>query len=322
VITVRRGPLIAAIWLIGLGLVFLYRQAAGLGWAEAWPLFVILGGVAGIVSRAVRGVRSVTDVWALTWPVLLIVLGVVLLAGTTGRLGGDPYALIGEWWPAALVVLGAWFLLGAVLPIGGGPQERLVIPLDGLGAAAVRIRFGAGELTTGRAAQGHLVDGTFGGGVVQRTLGPGRLELSQDTTFGVPWLDERSDWAVGLSAEVPLDLRLETGAAKAMIDLSDLTVRTVDLRTGASETTIRLPRAAGATTVRAETGAASLVIEVPATVAVRYRSRVALGSSHVDEARFPRSADGYASADFATAANRADIDVRGGVGSVRVVGVA
>jgi succinate dehydrogenase / fumarate reductase iron-sulfur subunit len=36
----------------------------------------------------------------------------------------------------------------------------------------------------------------------------------------------------------------------------------------------------------------------------------------------PRDADGYASPDYGTAANRADIDIQGGIGSVRIVGVA
>ena len=64
------------------------------------------------------------------------------------------------------------------------------------------------------------------------------------------------------------------------------------------------------------------MIDVPAGVGARIRSRMALGSTDVDQSRFPRDASGYASADYATAANRADIDVQGGVGSVRIVGVA
>jgi hypothetical protein len=46
-----------------------------------------------------------------------------------------------------------------------------------------------------------------------------------------------------------------------------------------------------------------------------------LGTTAVDQSRFPRAGDGYATADYTTAANRADIDLSGGVGSVRVVGV-
>ena len=126
-------------------------------------------------------------------------------------------------------------------------------------------------------------------------------------------------WRLGLTGDVPLDLRLETGAARATLDLGDLLVRRIELKTGASETRLRLPAAAGRTTVEAEIGAASLTIEVPPTVAARIRSRMALGTTDVDEARFPRSTDGFASLDWETAANRVELDLRGGVGSVRVV---
>jgi hypothetical protein len=85
---------------------------------------------------------------------------------------------------------------------------------------------------------------------------------------------------------------------------------------------VRLPRAAGLTAVRAEAGAASLTVEVPVSVAARIRSRMGLGSTQVDETRFARSAAGFESADYGTAPNRVDIDISGGVGSVRVIGVA
>ena len=42
----RRGAITGATWLIGLGIVFLVREAMGWTWGEAWPLFVILVGVA------------------------------------------------------------------------------------------------------------------------------------------------------------------------------------------------------------------------------------------------------------------------------------
>ena len=152
--------------------------------------------------------------------------------------------------------------------------------------------------------------------------GPGTLELEQDTRYGLPWLDRRSDWNVGLTAEVPLDLKVDAGASRAVLDLHDLRVRLLELQTGASETRILLPRAAGATTVRAQAGAAALTIEVPDGVAARIRTRMALGSAQIDPTRFPASSGGYESPDYATAANRADIDVGGGVGSLRIVGGA
>lgn len=317
--TIHRGSLIAATWLIGLGLVFLLREALGLDWAAAWPLFVILVGVAGFVSRAARGIEGIAGIWSFTWPVLWIAIGVVLLLSSTGNLGRTPIDLVADAWPWILVALGVWFLVGALLPFGAGPNEQLTIPLAGASEAAVRIRFGAGELDIGPAASGNLVDGQFVGGVVRRDHGPGRVDLEQDTSFGLPWLDGRSAWTVGLATDVPLDLRLDTGAARSRLDLTDMRVRNLELRTGASETRVRLPRAAGVTSVRAETGAANLIVEVPPDVAARIRSRMALGSSQIDEARFPRTASGFESPGFETAPNRVDLDLQGGVGSVRVV---
>jgi hypothetical protein len=227
--------------------------------------------------------------------------------------------LIADWWPLALVILGMWFLIGAFVA-GGRRMEELVVPLNGAQQAQVQIKFGAGELTTHAAAPGSLVDGTFGGGVRHRLNGPGRIELAQDLDGGIPWLDHESRWDVGLPADVPLDLRLDTGACRERIDLGDLHVTRLELHTGASETTIRLPRAAGSTSVKAEAGAASLTIEVPAGVAARIHSRMALGSSQIDPSLFPRSGDGYESLGYGTAANRVDIDVQGGVGQLKVVG--
>jgi len=319
----RRGSLVAATWLIGLGLVFLIREVGDYSWAEAWPLFVILIGVASFVSRAVRGGFGLLEApWAFTGPIAWTIIGVILLQSTTGNLAQGPIELIEEWWPWLAVGLGVWYLVGAIVPRRSGPTVRLAIPLGGATEAAVRIRYGAGELATRTAAAGLVVDGEFPGGAKYIQHQPGRIELEQDLSNGWPWLDHRSNWSVGLTAEVPLDLRVDAGASRNVLDLRDLRLRSLELHTGASHTRVLLPRAAGATTVRAETGAASLTLEVPSGVAARIRTRVVLGSIQIDETRFPRTAIGYESPDYAAAANRVDIDVQSGVGSLKVVSAA
>lgn len=318
----QRRPIVAATWLIGLGVVFLLQRSLGWTWGEAWPLFAILAGVAGFVSNLLHWRPGVAGIWSFTWSVAWIVGGVVLLFSTTGQLGQGPGETISAYWPWAAIVIGGWFLIGAAIPVGRAVTDHLTLPLASGADARVRIRFGAGELAGHAAAPGTLLDGSFEGGVRHHSDGPNQVDIEQDTTYGLPWLDHGSHWDVGLTAEVPLDLRLDTGANRAMLDLRDLRLRTLELHTGASETRVLLPRAAGATTVRAESGAASLTMEVPAGVAARIRSRMALGSSDIDQVRFPRVAGGYESPDYATATNRVDIDMSGGVGSMRVVGGA
>jgi hypothetical protein len=118
------GLVVAAAWLIGIGLVFLVRDALGLDWGEAWPLFVIMFGGATFVSELVYRTRRLPLAWALTWPIAIIVVGVLFLLSTTGTLGVGLGDLIGRWWPVALIVLGAWFLLGAAWP---GAADRILV---------------------------------------------------------------------------------------------------------------------------------------------------------------------------------------------------
>lgn len=314
----RRGSLIGATWLIGIGLVFIIQRAAGWSWDQAWPLWLILIGASLIVSTFINGRFEFDGIWALTWPVLWTVVGVVLLLSTTGTIGSGPAELISEYWPWLLIALGVWFVIGAVLPSGRGLAETLAIPLADATEAIVHIKFGAGTLQTQLAAPGHLVDGEFVGGVLHRERGPGRVELRQDTRYGLPWLERSSTWRVGLTDRVPLDLRIQGGANRSTLDLRELKVRRLELQTGASETRVVLPRSAGYTEVKASHGAASMAIEVPAGVAARISTRMAIGHVRVDEERFPRTGSGYESPDYATAANRVDIEAEGGVGSLTV----
>jgi hypothetical protein len=132
------------------------------------------------------------------------------------------------------------------------------------------------------------------------------------------WFDRPLRWNLGITTEVPVDLRLETGANRSSVDLTSLRVRRLEFKTGASETRLRLP-ASGVTTMLAEAELAGLTIEVPAGVAAHIRSAVALGSTSVDEQRFPRTGDGWESAGYDTSADRVEIEVKGGLGSVRVI---
>ena len=47
----------------------------GWSWAVAWPMFVILVGVAGAISALLAGLNGCAGLWALTWPVAWIVVG-------------------------------------------------------------------------------------------------------------------------------------------------------------------------------------------------------------------------------------------------------
>ena len=321
-------------------------------WAYAWAL-VAPGGVGlglaiyGLLTGRRDDLRG--GLGALVVGIVIFLVGFLFFEGvidlSDGRFGNLSDAAV----PLILVGIGVVVLVGAFIP---GPwhrpyvvvhdandraaaeqgtagtgwaapvPERLAVPLEGAPDAEVMVTFGAGRLRLAAAGPGLLLDGDYVGGVkVERGGGPGRARLSPPTPpSGWSWDRAPYTWTMGVTAEVPLRLRVESGAADAELDLSTLRLAELRLRTGASETRVTLPAAAGFTRVDAEGGAAAIRFRVPDGVAARIRSSIALGSSDVDAARFPRNASGSAweSPDFDAAPNRVEIEVRGGIGSVSV----
>lgn len=319
----RSGGIVAAVWLIGLGVVFLLQQTLDWSWGQAWPLFLILVG-AGSATSVFLTVRPAGR-WlvALTWPLAFVVVGIIFLLSTTGTLGRDLGEVLG-WWPVALIVLGAWYLIVAFLPRATAGSSSLTIPLEGASSASVRLQFGGGEVSVEPGPADQLLVGTFeNGAAVERRRGPGNVEISPDGATVWPWIDRPLRWTIGLTTGVPVDLDVQSGAARVRMDLTGVTLRRLKVQTGASETRVRLPRSAGESSVKAEGGAASLTFEVPVGVAARIRSQMVIGSTSVDEVRFPKTGSGrWESSDYGTAANRVELEISGGVGSVRVAGVA
>ncbi len=254
--------------------------------------------------------------------VLLIVVGAVLLVAL--QMGVEIWRLL---WPTLIILLGLWVLWGAFAGRGGAVErESASLALEGAASGAIRLRHGAGRMhVSGGAGPGDLFSGTFGGGLDLSSSRRGdTLEAdlrvpSRPFFFPFPWIGWRElEWDVRLTEAVPLSLRVESGASETVLDLTTLRVTELRLGTGASSTEIRLPSAAGATTVRIEAGAASVKVWVPQGVAARIRAEGGLSEIKVDPARFPRQGIVHQSPDYETAANKVELSVQMGVGSVEI----
>jgi hypothetical protein len=259
----------------------------------------------------------------LFWGVLLILAGALFLLSTLNIITVDVWGLL---WPVFLVALGIWILFGTVLGRRAVEAEHAVVPQEGAARARLRVNHGAGRMRVfAGAGSGNLVEGDFGGGLELHTRRQGDLldvEMSVPVQF-IPfgpwnWGPHGLDWSFGVNREVPLSLTIHSGAGEAQLDLSDLLVSELRLQTGASSTVIQLPTNAGHTRVEVEAGAASVRIMVPSGVAARIHSQSGLSSITIDTRRFPRQGDIYQSPEYETAANRVDLEIKTGVGSVDV----
>ncbi len=339
------------------GLVLAVQEATDTyaSWAYAWAL-IAPGGVGlalvlyGALTRHGDLVRG--GFGALATGIVIFLVGFLFFEGVL-RLNGNRFGDLTSFAiPGIVVAIGIIIILGALVPgpwrsqprsgsawngwtgvgpgstwsSGAGParsdaSEVVDVPLAGAADAEVRIAFGAGRLAVGAAQPGKLAEGTCIGGVSVSAPSPGRLRLATPNPgWNWNWGRVPFEWRVALTAEVPLRLEVETGASDSELDLSTLRVSDLRIRTGAAQTKVVLPAAAGLTHVSAEGGAAQVRFRVPDGVAARIQSVMALGSVDVDTTRFPRTPDGrgWASPGFDTAPNRVDIDIRGGAGQVTV----
>ena len=291
---------------------------------------------------------------SLLWGLILLLVGTLLLFSSLGIVTVEVWSAVLS---VVLIVLGVRLLLRVAAGPGAAQGEEVSIPLGDVIGARVHVRHGAGRLRIGGSASpGALLEGTFWGGVsvrrrrrgdevqqpvaverptdAQAKEGKGERRYGQRRgdevevglePRGLPgivapwnWGDEGFGWSFGLNSEIPLTLRVETGASEVQLDLTDLRLSSLRIQTGASSVRVALPARAGYTRARIEAGAASLSVNVPSEVAARVRCQGALASVDIDRSRFPRSGGVYQSVQYAEAENTIDIDVEAGLGSIRI----
>jgi hypothetical protein len=254
------------------------------------------------------------------WGLVVLLVGVLLLLDNLGYLPGvNIWGLI---WPFFLIAAGAWILWN-YYSRGKRQVEHITIPLEGVQRASIRFHHGAGriDISSGAGTE-NLVEGDFGGGL---DISKYRKEEETEIRLKLPgnlfpfdWSPGQAlDWSVSLNRDIPLSLELETGASESHLELQDLRVIGLSLKSGASSTSLTLPSNAGLTKVDIHSGAASIKVVVPQGVAAKIRTTGGLSNITVSD-RFPRDGSLYQSLDYESAANKAEISVEMGVGSVSI----
>lgn len=259
----------------------------------------------------------------LIWGVLLILFGGLMLADAMGIRLPNEASLSSLFWPLALLLAGAWVLAGVFFR-GQVETENASIDLQGATSASLKMNHGAGEfkLHSGASAN-EVAHGTFVGGLDQKAHRNGdKLEVRMrpardflDFQFWGP--HNQIDWDVALNPNVPIELDLNLGANKSILDLYDLNITRLDLDTGASDTRVTLP-SKGRFSADLDLGAASLEITIPEGLSARINATIAAGDIKLDESRFPRSGNYYQSKDYETAANAVDMKIDAGAASVKI----
>jgi hypothetical protein len=297
---IRRGNLVGPTILIGLGVVFLLNNLGWLGW-EVWETLLRL------------------------WPVLLIAAGLDLLIGRRSTLGSALIVVVllgilgaavwwsGVWWPGGVPVAGETIAQAA----NGATRADITI---GMGAGTLHLRGldDSADLVHGaimRAPRDQLTR-SFS---VREGTDFFTLQNRCPSGWLMPFRNQQSNqitWDVQLNQDLPMKLKVDAGVGVATLELARLQITDLDVTTGVGKTTVTLP-AHGRTQARITGGVGETSIAIPAGVAVRIAPEAGLGQVRV-QGDYLRQGKLYLSPDYETAANRVDLQVSGGIGSISI----
>ena len=304
----RQGSLFLGLILVGLGAIFLLDALDV--WpddASTWPGILIVIGVAMAGDQLFRK-ESVS------WfgPLVLIGLGTFFLLRDFDIVESE------FMWPAILIAAGIALLIGATRR-GTVETSSIDIPLEGASHARVRIDHGGGELRIGSLAalSSSLCQGTVGSVEQRVSRSRDRLDVSLRQKHTSILRSLGRVFRVNFNPGVELELDLHTGATESRLDLADLLVSSLELKTGASSTLVMVPER-GHTRAAVDAGAAAVEFRVPIGVAARITTDTGLADVDIDTARFLPSGGGYESADYSTSLNRLELRIKGGVANFKV----
>lgn len=226
-------------------------------------------------------------------------------------------------------------LLPMLIGCGGwqtttGPVQPSTQTVEAAGAssAQVELMLGAGELKLSAlppSASSDLAEAVFTYNLDrwQPTInynvsqGVGKLVIAQPTTTAVLPQNIRYEWDVQLNPALPLDLKLDMGAGKAVLDLRGLTLNAVDIAAGAGELQMDLSGTwAQSATITIEGGVGKVTLRLPKAVGVRVEATAGLG--RVNATGLSKEGDSYVNAAYATATVVLTITVQAGVGEVNL----
>ncbi len=297
-----------------------YRRPSLIG-----PLILITIGVLFLLANMGTLPFSFWEIAVRFWPLLLILVGLDIIIGRRSALGGLFVVVL---WVALIGGL-IWLANtqgAAFLPGTAAASEPLSQPLGDIRSASVVLNVGMADTKVNSLGSdsNDLMNGTFrhpeGTRIVKtyQVVGDeGRLALKEEGFNFFLTTGSFSRWDIGLSPAVPLALTVDGGIGRSMLDLSALRVTSLSIDSGVGSIDVTAPKV-GFVTMRLNGGVGSARVVIPPGMPARIRVDAGLGGINVDQTRFPRFGRVYQSADFASATDKIDVDINGGVGGISI----
>ena len=304
----RRGSMVGAILLIGLGVLFLYsnlRPGLDPWWilARYWPLLLIFLGLGKLWDYYQR--RSSPDAASRRW------------------LGGGELAII-------LLVA----LFGIALTVGRGHvnwssgrhlHDVASVELPGAESADIHIQMPAGHLDlSGGAAK--AIEGTFdyyeseGKPTISHDVhgSQGEVSITQEGPRTHFIRRGGNNWSLHLNKDLPTDLRIDVGAGQGEFQLGGLALTGLRLNMGAGQVTVDL-RGDWKKDLEAtiQGGVGQATIHLPGNVGVRVHATSGIGA--VTTSGLEHRDDYYVNSAYGKSPVTLHLNIEKGIGTIELV---
>jgi len=312
--------------------------------ARFWPLLLVVWGLDAVFRRE-----------GIVGPALLIGVGFVFLLSNLGYLALDVWIAIIRLWPILLVAIGLdiaighrrspwWSLVGlvVVLALLAGAllaygitvdrgqalsSEQISQPLQAASHAKVVIEPAVGSIlidtlsgpdllvsgnirlgNAGQVSQSYSVTGNTGTYTLRRT---GTSFVGYPFGTAGEW-----GWKLGLSAAIPIDLKVTMGAGNIDLDLTTLDLSALQVDMGVGKTTLTLPKG-GRFQGKIDSAIGQIEVIVPPGTALRVKADTGLANINVPQ-DFIKEGDFYSSPAYATSASRIDLEASQAIGNIQI----
>ncbi|MCR3922615.1 MAG: toast rack family protein [Firmicutes bacterium] len=275
---------------------------------------VFVGSAWFLVNIGVLSAVTVRELWRF-WPILLVLWGMLLLVGKGGGSSGCLVSFV-----VILLFFGSFFTFFSSSFHGVGETfETGISNIYNAKAMHIDLVQHAGEFTltshSGEQLMNLQLQSTIEPQVSHSHSGDVAKITVADQAENINFEKRLSRWEVSLLEDIPLEISLRTGATTAELDLSRLLIEDLDIKAGAGEIVIKLGQSD--CSIDVQSGASSVIIDVPDNIGVRLRTSGALISVDGEDGRVISVGDrSYESKELETKDAVADIHITAGAGSV------
>ncbi len=212
--------------------------------------------------------------------------------------------------------------VGGCVAVGELKEETHTVELGEIESAEINLRMGQGELRVDSGAH-ELMEGTFLYNVrrwkpdidYSDFAGKGRLVIRQGRRSGIPVGKTRNRWDISLSDEIPIDLVVDFGAGKGVLDLRGLDLQSLEIDMGVGDLTVDLSGDLEQDLdVTIDGGIGSAKVYLPENIGVRVNVDKGIGSVHARG--MMKSGNFYTNEAFGKTETTIDIEIDAGIGSI------